>query len=155
MSENVRPVHSEDLESVVASVFSTMMGLEVHPSTEQCPGLAGVLTSSVYLTGEWNGAVAVHVAPPQACAFAGRFLGIPAEEAVTNDVRDVMGELANMIAGNLKCTLAPGIRVSIPSVTDGAEYSLRVCHARTLCRVCFRGEGGPCWVTLLEAEEAT
>jgi len=154
MLESVRPGHCEDLESVVASVFSTMMGLEVQPSTEPCPGLSGMLTSSVYLTGEWNGAVSVHVEPAQACAFAARFLGIPAESAVSDDVRDVMGELANMIAGNLKCTLAPGIRVSVPSVTDGAEYSLRVCHARTICRTCFRTGGGPCWVSLMEAEEA-
>ena len=39
--------------------------------------------------------------------------GVPRNGArgrqVCDDVRDVMGELANMIAGNLKCTLTPGM----------------------------------------------
>ena len=153
MLNNVTQVHREDLEAVVTSVFATMMGLEVRPSMEPCPGAAGLLTAAVYLTGEWNGAACVHVEPAQACAFAGRFLGMPAEDSVSDDVRDVMGELANMIAGNLKCTLAPGIRVSVPSVTDGAEYSVRVCRASTVCRSGFQTDAGPCWVSLIEAED--
>jgi len=154
MSDSITQVHREDLETVVASVFSTMMGLEMRLWIEPCPEPAGMLTASVYLMGEWNGVVCVHVEPAQACAFSGRFLGLPAEPAVSDDVRDVMGELANMIAGNLKCTLAPGVRVSVPSVTDGAEYSLRVCRARTICRTGFQTDAGPCWVSLIEAEDA-
>jgi chemotaxis protein CheX len=151
--DTVRRVHREDLEAVVMSVFTTMMGLEVQPSPEPCPGLSGMLTAAVYLTGEWEGAACIHVEPGQACAFAGRFLGMPAPEAVGDDVRDVMGELANMIGGNLKCTLAPGLRVSVPSVTDGAEYSLRVCGARLVCRCGFHTDAGPCWISLIAAKE--
>jgi chemotaxis protein CheX len=147
-------VHREDLESVVGSVFATMMDLQVWPSDIPCPGSAGMLTAAVYLTGEWSGAACIHVEPEQACAFAGRFLGMPTPDAVNDDVRDVMGELANMIAGNLKCTLAPGIRVSIPSVTDGAGYSLRVCGARVVCRAGFHSDAGPFWITLIAAAEA-
>jgi chemotaxis protein CheX len=154
MLDNVARVHREDLETVVASVFTTMMGLEVRPSMEPCPGLAGMLTASVYLTGEWNGAISVHIEPAQACAFSGRFLGVPAEDTVSDDVRDVVGELANMIAGNLKCTLAPGIRVSVPSVTDGAEYSVRICRAHMVCRTGLQTDAGQCWVSLIEAEDA-
>ena len=143
----------EDLETVIASVFVTMMGLDVRPSPELCPGADGMLTAAVYLTGEWVGAACVHVGPEQACAFAGHFLGMPSPEAVSDDVRDVMGELANMIAGNLKCTLAPGIRVSVPSVTDGAEYSLRVCRAREVIRAGFDTDAGPCWISLVNAGE--
>jgi len=87
-------VNLADLESVVGSVFAAMMGLEVCPSGEPCPGPAGMLTAAVYLTGEWAGAVCIHVAPAEACGFAGRFLGMPTPETVDNDVRDVMGELA-------------------------------------------------------------
>ena len=152
MSNASTTLHRDDLEAVVATVFTTMMGLEVQPLPEPCPGLAGMLTAAVYLTGEWEGAAYLHTHPEQACAFAGRFLGMPAPEAVCDDVRDVMGELANMIGGNLKCTLAAGIRVSIPSVTDGSEYSLRVCNARVLCRAGFHTDAGPCWISLIEAE---
>jgi chemotaxis protein CheX len=146
-------VHQADLETVVGSVFATMMDLPVWPSEQPCPGPAGMLTAAVYLTGEWAGAACIHVAPQQACGFAGRFLGMPTPDAVGDDVRDVMGELANMIAGNLKCTLAPGIRVSIPSVTDGTDYSLRVCGARLVCRAGFHSESGPFWISLINVDE--
>jgi len=146
-------VHREDLESVVGSVFVTMMGLEIWPTEEPCPASAGILTAAVYLTGEWKGAVYIHLEPVPACKFAGHFLGMPAPDGVGDDVRDVMGELANMVAGNLKCTLAPGIRVSIPSVTDGPDYSLRVCGAHVICRAGFGTEAGPFWISLIDAGE--
>ena len=151
--DTVARIHREDLEAVVTSVFTTMMGIEVRPSPDPSPGISGMLTAAVYLSGEWEGAACIHVEPGQACAFAGRFLGLPAPEAVCDDVRDVMGELANMIGGNLKCALAPGIRVSVPSVTEGAEYSLRVCGARLVCRSGFHTDAGQCWVSLIEAKK--
>lgn len=154
MSDRVTKVHREDVEAVVASVFATMMSLDARPAPEPCPGTAGMLTASVYLTGEWSGAACLYVEPARACFYAARFLGMPAADAVDDDVRDVMGELANMIAGNLKCTLAPGIRVSVPSVTDGSEYSVRVCGAREVCRAGFDTDVGQCWISVIEAGPA-
>ena len=146
-------VRREDLESVVGSVFTAMMGLEVSGSEEPCPGSARMLTAAVYLTGEWTGAACIHVEPEQACGFTGRFLEMPTPDTVGDDVRDVMGELANMIAGNLKCTLVPGIRVSLPSVSDGAGHPLRVCGAHVVCRASFVTDDGPFWISLIDAGE--
>jgi len=146
-------LHREDLEAVVGSVFATMMGLDIWPCEAPCPASAGMLTAAVYLTGEWTGAACIHVQPEQACGFTGHFLGMPTPEAICDDVRDVMGELANMIAGNLKCTLTPGIRVSIPSVTDGPSYSLRVCGAHVVCRAGFNTGSGPFWISLIDARD--
>jgi chemotaxis protein CheX len=143
-------IHKEDLGSVVGSVFATMMGLDVWPSEAVCPGAEGLLTGAVYLTGEWEGAVFIHCAPRQACEFAGRFVGMPTPLAVDDDVRDVLGELANMVAGNLKCTFSPGIRVSVPSVTDGAAYSVRVCRGRVVCHAAYHTDAGPLWISLTD-----
>lgn len=144
-------VHKEDVEAVAESVFATMMGLKVRPADRPFPGQAGLLTAAVYLTGERDGAVCIHCTPREACQFAGRFMGLPPVETVDNDVRDVIGELANMIAGNLKCTLAAGIKVSVPSVTDGPGYSLRVCKGSMTYQGAFDSEGGQFWITLIEA----
>ncbi|HUI57899.1 MAG TPA: chemotaxis protein CheX [Bryobacteraceae bacterium] len=147
--------HKADLEQVVASVFSTMMGIAAEPSEAACPASAGLLTAAIYLTGEWRGAAFVHCFPRQACEFASLFLAMPAPETVDDDVRDVMGELANMIAGNLKCTLCPGIRVSVPSVVDGYDYCLRVCGGRVACQCGFETPVGPMWITLVDTPEDT
>jgi chemotaxis protein CheX len=153
MIEAAVRLRPEDLESVVGSVFATMMGLDVWANDQPCPASPGMLTAAVYLTGEWTGAACVHVEPAQACTFTGHFLGMAAPGEICDDVRDVMGEIANMIAGNLKCTLSPGIRVSIPSVTDGAGYSLRVCGAHVVSRMAFDTSSGPFWISLVDAGE--
>ena len=72
-----------------------------------------------------------------------------APETVDDVVRDVLGELANMIGGNLKCVLTRGIRLGMPSVVDGSDYSLRVCWAEVRERLAFGCSEGPFWVTVL------
>ncbi len=64
-------------------------------------------------------------------------------------VRDVLGELANMIGGNMKCVLTSGIRLSMPSVVDGGDYSLRICGAEVRERIAFQCAEGTFWVTVL------
>ena len=67
-------------------------------------------------------------------------------------MRDVLGELANMIGGNLKCVLTRGIRLSMPSVVDGSDYSLRVCGAEVRERLAFQCAEGLFWVTVLTTQ---
>jgi CheY-specific phosphatase CheX len=45
------------------------------------------------------------------------------------DARDGLGELCNVLAGNLKPMLPAGVGISAPSVVAGADYSLRLCGA--------------------------
>jgi len=49
-------------------------------------------------------------------------------------VRDALGELANMLAGNLKSVLPSGVVLSMPSVIEGSDYSLRICGKRLIER---------------------
>ena len=142
-----------DVDQIVGTVFSTMVGVEIEKTGIPCTVPAGLMTAAVYMAGAWEGAVLVHCFPQQACDFAGSFLGLPPPAAVTDDVRDVLGELANMIAGNLKCILCPGIKLSVPSVVDGDSCALRVCRGHTIFRSRFGTEKGPFWLTLIEGPE--
>ena len=142
---------AEDIEQIAASVFSTMLGLEFQTRvpTNPYPASPQILTASVQLDGQWRGAVVLHCLEAQAREFAARFLGMPPPESVDDDVRDVLGELANMIAGNLKCTLRPGIHLSIPEVVDGPVRSLWE-SGTVICELGFNTEGGPFWLCALE-----
>lgn len=134
---------------IVKSVFETMTRLEVADcETPWFPG-GDRLTSALHLSGEWEGAVLLECDRRQACQFAGRFLSIDPPGSVDDVVRDVLGELANMIGGNLKCVLTPGIRLSMPSIVDGSDYSLRVCGAEVRERLAFQCAEGPFWITIL------
>jgi chemotaxis protein CheX len=144
-------VPSSELAQIVESVFGTMLSMQ----TEVCgtpwfPSPNGDrLTSAVHLTGSWNGAVLMECDRRQACRFAGRFLSMEPADTFDDVVRDVLGELANMIGGNLKCVLTQGIRLSMPSVVDGSDYSVRVCGSRVQERLTFQSEEGLFWITVL------
>jgi chemotaxis protein CheX len=137
------------LAQPVEAVFLNMMNVEVSPGGTPWAPCNDQLTSAVHISGVWNRALLLECDRRQACQFAGRFLSMDPPEAVTDDVRDVLGELANMIGGNMKSALAAGLSLSMPSVTDGNDYGLRVCGSEIQDRLAFDRDDGPFWVTLL------
>jgi chemotaxis protein CheX len=142
-------VNAAMVAQTVEAVFLAMMDLEVSPGETTWAPSPGQLTSAVHLSGVWSGALLFECDRRQACQFAGRFLSMDPPEAVTDDVRDVLGELANMIGGNIKSAVAAGLSLSMPSVTDGSDYALRVYGSDVQDRLAFECDYGPFWVTLL------
>lgn len=141
----------DTIAEIVQSIFSTMMDLQVsiNNKTRQKGPSADRLTSSVYLEGTWNGAVSVECSRKQACQFAGLILASDPPEEVDNDVRDVIGELANMIGGNMKSAMGTDVRLSLPSVIDGSNYEIRVVGSQSRDDIGFSYEGGDFWVSVL------
>jgi chemotaxis protein CheX len=139
----------DDLAQIVESVFQSMLNLDV--SWSELPWVASEdrLTAAVHMAGDWNGAVLLECDRNQACRFAGRFLSSDPPLEVDDVVRDMLGELVNMIGGNLKSVLARGLGLSMPSVVDGSDYSLRFCRAKVHERIALECEEGPFWVTVL------
>lgn len=142
-------VSAEMVGQIVESIFISMMNLEVSPSETPWVPSNDQLTSAVHLSGVWNGALLFECNRRQACQLTGRFLSMDPPEVVNDDVRDVLGEIANMIGGNIKSAVAAGLSLSMPSVTDGSDYGLRVCGSEIQDRLAFNCEGGTFWVTLL------
>jgi len=140
-------VYRSDLTRVANDVFQAMMDLPIE-LREAWSAPAEVVTASVYLAGEWRGAVLVECARPQAYAFTSRFMGV--EAPALDDMRDTMGEIANMLAGNLKSVLPRGVGLSMPSVVEGTDYSLRVCGGNSVERIAFSSPIGEFCVTLIE-----
>jgi len=148
-------VYREDLSRVVESVFETMLSIEVERSAAAWQPTGTMMTAAVYFAGEWMGAVLIECAREQARAFAARLMAIESEAAIPDDdIRDTMGELANMLAGSLKSVLPHGVGLSMPSVVEGADYSLRVCGGNLSERSAFSSAAGIFWVTIIEVVEA-
>lgn len=145
-------VRKEMLVRTVGSVFVTMLGLDVSPSEVPWRPAEDRLTSYVQLSGDWNGAVLLECTRRQACLFAGLILATDPPEVVDDDVRDVLGELANVIGGNMKCGMSTAARLSMPIVIDGGEYDLRIFGSKSRERLTFQSSEGPFWVTILIAK---
>jgi len=142
-------VNPAELTEIVESVFQTMLNLGAEKSAAPWFPGGDRLTAFVHLSGGWNGAVLLECSRGQACRFAGRFVSAETPKSVDDVVRAVLAELANMIGGNLKCVIAPGIHLSMPSVVDGSEYSLLVCGAKVQEQLAFECSEGLFWVTVM------
>lgn len=151
MTQNESETIVEELEQTIASIFQAMMGLDVKVVDLPWSEEPRRMEATVHITGRWSAVIVLEVTPDQACFLAGRFLSIDTPEAVDNDVRDVLGELANMIGGNLKCAVVPDATLSIPEVVDGTNFSVRLCGAGAISRRAFEFDAGVFWASLIES----
>lgn len=142
-------IGAEAIARVIDSIFSTMMDVEV--SVIDAPRAKGGdrVIASVHLEGACNAAISLQCSRRQACEFAGKILCMDTPEQMDNDVRDAVGEIANVIGGNLKVAMGGDVRLSLPTVIDGCDYEMRVCGPAVEHVVGFNYSGGDFWVTVL------
>ncbi|MGA2248574.1 MAG: chemotaxis protein CheX [Verrucomicrobiota bacterium] len=114
----------------LAEVFSTMLSLPALPVTEPVPeSLLERISGTVSFAGEAvTGAVYLHVPVPFAVRITCAMLGMQPEEAPGDaDVNDVMGEVANMLAGGLKswlCDAGAACVLTTPAIIRGASFRI-------------------------------
>ena len=108
-------------------VFSTMLMVdlenEVVIENKRC-SIQSNMTSMIGLGGEIRGLLAIHCPASVAKAITGAFLGMVVED-LDDDVKDAIGEIANMVAGNLKVSYAKiniNIELAIPTSIIGESF---------------------------------
>ncbi|MEQ1946132.1 MAG: chemotaxis protein CheX [Bryobacteraceae bacterium] len=147
--------HQIDLARIVEDVFSTMMHMDAVLSGPCAPATKS-LTATVQFVGEWKGAVLLTCGAKLARAFAARLMPAPSgpEGAISKeDVSDTLGEVVNMIGGNLKSVLPPGVVLSIPSVIEGRDFALRICGGNEFKTNYYLCDDGPFEITLVRVVE--
>jgi len=146
-------VYTSDIAQIVTDVFRTMLGLEVEMTQAEWQAAPDRVTSVIHFAGDWRGAVLLECSAQQACMFTAKLMPIGQPSSMNDDVRDTLGEIGNMIGGNLKSVVPRGVGLSMPSVVEGSNYSMRICGGNLVNRLAFGGEAGNFWVTLVEMVE--
>ena len=121
----------EFLQTSVAGVFSTMLGLEIEALPARTESVAptigdGVL-SVVGLTGPYTGAGWFVCSAAFARELCARLL-MTEVKSVDEEVLDAVGEITNMIIGNFKTMLEERVGplgLSIPTVIYGRNFTSR------------------------------
>ena len=119
---------SDKLIESTIEIFTGMVMMEISVVGEPLERL-GVLkqsiTGMVGLAGTHKGVLAVHFPKQVALDVTSSFLGMDVED-INEDVQDAIGEIANMLGGNLKTILSDrgkDIHLSLPSTIFGDEYA--------------------------------
>jgi chemotaxis protein CheX len=109
-----------DVEQIVSDVFGSFLG-----GDESLPLPAGpaqgdlAVAASVSITGGWEGHVVFCCSDAASRTAAAQLLMMGEDELADADVADAVGELANMIGGNVKSLLPGPSALTLPLVSLG------------------------------------
>lgn len=113
------------LTDIVAEVLQSSFGVSVETEGAALP--EEVATSAmVSISGDWDGVILVGCATNLARHLTAEIIGVGADEVEEEQLRDTLGELANMIGGRVKCSLPPSCKLSLPMVVEGHDVVIRV-----------------------------
>lgn len=145
MREKIIESAKEIFSSMLMMDISPMeeMERETHPLTDSISGVIG-------LAGTHKGVLAIHLPHRVAIAITSSFLGMDVGE-MNSDVEDAVGELANMLGGNVKAILSEkgrDINLSMPTTISGKHYDYQTNKDAERIIVPFRCETGQFTVEL-------
>ncbi len=146
------PFAEEDIDQITASIWTSILGLEVQRRERDVPTgeQEGFLTGSIEISGTWSGAVALHCSVPLAHEIAAIMFGVEPEAVQDQDMRDAVGELTNMLGGNLKSLLPEPCVLSLPTASEGFGYGENNPSGQAFSQVAFDCHGQPLWVSCVE-----
>ena len=146
--------HVEEIPRITEDVWSSVLGLELKKTENGSELSSGqrYMTAVVQITGGWKGAVSIDCPHELAQRAAASMFGVEPDAAKPDEIKDALGEIANMIGGNFKSMLPAAVQLSLPSVVEGTEYDVSVLGSQTLANIGFESEGHPFRVSVFQLD---
>ena len=151
----VVPVTDEHLVEIAREVWSSFLQLDLEPVAFESAPLSGQrITGVVSVSGAWQGSVVLECAHDHAVAAAEAMFAAEPGTLSPDEVSDALGELTNMVGGNVKSLLPAPSTLSIPSVAEGDSFTVRVPGAVLLDRVALASAAGLLHISLWKVTAA-
>ncbi len=137
--------NEEHIREVTESIWSNMLGAHIAPCVIRQGAAAPqpYVRGCVHIYGGWEGAITIGCSRAFARRAAGVMFELAPEAASPDEVRDALGELANIVGGNIKAMLPGPSKLSLPDVTEGSDHGLAAADGATLGEVWFECDGEP------------
>jgi chemotaxis protein CheX len=146
-------VNEDDLAEMVAQVWESYLDPEgvspLIPTYDE--NQPSEVHSSVSITGSWAGHVVYACSIQAARRAAAAFLAMEPDEVSQEDLEDVLGELANIVGGNVKAMLPPGALLSLPQVVLAPESTARFPNTERISGVYGTWDGEPVSVSMWQS----
>jgi chemotaxis protein CheX len=137
-------IQQDQIVEIAGSVWSSFLGMtmrEPEASEPAAPHDEHSSIATVHISGSWNGSVILTCPTTLARAAASAMFEIGEEDLEDGEVADAVGELLNMIGGNLKCLLPEPSQLSLPTVSTGASQVVTIPGAGLLEHVELEVDG--------------
>ena len=151
---DLEAVRVEHVVSIAQEVWQSFLSEELveHPLGPDAPDLEGpTITGCVQVSGAWQGSVFLQVPAALGRGAAETMFMAEPGELSGEEVCDGLGELTNMVGGNVKSLLPAPSTLSLPSVAEGTDYTVRVPGSVRLHRVVLVSAAGPVHISVWKA----
>jgi chemotaxis protein CheX len=139
----------EEILGITRDVWESFTGRRIELAGDQArPDGGDVTVGCVTVTGAWQGNVRLACPAQLAQMAASAMFDLPAAQLDDEQVADALGELTNMIGGNIKSLIPGPSRLSMPTVTVGASSTVPMPRAALLSTVSLACEGLPLTVSV-------
>ena len=138
----------DDVCAIAKSIWQTLFTAPLQRAGPEAQVRDPAVTGCVTVDGAWHGAIVLSCERALAGSLAAELFrsGAAATEA---EIRDTIGELTNILAGNIKALLPGPVRISLPAVAMGGDYDFTVVGTMPVAAVRFRNGDGALEVSVL------
>lgn len=148
--QHLQLIPADMVAELVQLAWQTFFGSEL-AQIEPAPIVHDdVVCASISIGGPWSATLLLHCARPLARRGTAEMLGMELADLADTDVHDIMGELANIIGGNLKGVVSEGEgawTLSLPVVSNSLQS---VPGSKLAVQVSFLGDGEPLGCEIFE-----
>lgn len=123
---------SDDVAQIVQEVFSSMLGLDIEPVEGAVTSVGAAVAGSVGVSGATDCLISLEMQEEAALRVAAAMFGLEVPELSDDDIADAVGELTNMVGGNIKSLLPEPSMLSLPVVAHGRIPTLKVVGGKQL-----------------------
>lgn len=142
-----------DICALTEDLWLSMLNMPTTPDFDgHLPEAKGhTIIGIVNVAGDWSGAIVLHLPYALAARVATTMLNLGGTPPTLLDLQDSVGEMTNMTAGGIKALL-PGVsQLSLPTVVEGSDFSIRFPSMESVGRLAFHQEDCQFVVTIAAA----
>ncbi len=151
---NVHPGPTEeDLQTIAEQVWASYLDPDGSSPLILLPPEkpSREVSASVSMTGAWRGHVVIWTSATASRHAAAALLGVELEDVTVEDVTDGLGELANIIGGNVKSLVIGPTALSLPHVLISGESGYP--QVVEVCKLAGIWRDEPITISVLQSAE--
>jgi chemotaxis protein CheX len=143
---------SDDLASITRDVWQSLVSDGEPPAvgTTVVAEPDNRVTGCVHISGAYTGSLTVRCSGEMARQIAGSLFGMPDEDVTDTEIADAIGEIANILGGNVKSMLPAPSALSLPAIAQGSHSWLTVPGVELMQQVALEWRTEPFVVSLLQ-----
>lgn len=134
--------YKEEIGQFVTDIWSTFLSTKASPTDKpfKPKGNGNTLAGCVQITGEWQGSVTLYASKEIGNKIAATMYSLGETEVEDKQIQDVVGEITNVLAGNIKSILPAPCSISLPCVAV-TDFNLHHPGSKMLTAINFECEG--------------